>query len=195
MVEAEVHRVRPEERAWRGAPALDPRLVAVRPLQVVLRLLGQQPVRGRVRVEPPQAGVGTVRPREAEHRRQEQPLAAAVVLVFGVPPDAPAGGDERILDQVHELRPADEEERAVEPVVCARERLAANLVRAEAVPDAPERDGVDAGPFFPPVDARLAPDPLEPAGDVAGRLVPARAPASAERAEEEAPAVDLPRRP
>src|SRR5512133_609724 len=86
----EVHRVRPQERGGRQAPFLDPRLVALRPQQVILRLLRTVAVLPCVTLDPVEAGPCVVDPalvgvREAEHRRQKQPLAAAVELVLEMP--------------------------------------------------------------------------------------------------------------
>ena len=132
---------------------------------------------------------------EAEHRGQEHPLAAAVVLVVEVAPDASARRDERALDALDELGRADEELRGVEPVVGASDRLAPDLVRVEPLADAPERRGVDALALLPPVDARFRPVQLEPRADELRGVVPARRPAPAQRPEQEPEPVGLQLRP
>src|SRR3954454_1303771 len=196
MVQSKVHGVRPEERRRRRTPLLDPRLVAVRTQQMVVRLLRKVPVRLRVRLDPRKAcarvvDAAVVDVREPEHRRQEQPLAAAVVLVVEVAVDA-AVDEEVGLDAGDDLLRADEEQRAIEAIVRARERLALDLVGLQAVPDAPERRRVDPLALLPRVEAWLVPVMLEPARDERCRLVPPRLiAATAERAEEEAEAVDL----
>src|SRR4051812_26115788 len=76
---------------------------------------------------------------QTEHAREEQPFAAAVVLVVEVAPHAAARRHELRLDARDDLRRADEQERRVEPVGCMRERLLPDLVGAEPVADAPQR--------------------------------------------------------
>ena len=182
------------------APLLDPGLVPVRAQEVILRLLGQIAVLRRVGLDPAEAcpGVGeapVIDVGEAEHRRQEQPLAAAVVLVVQVAVHA-AVDEERLFDALDDLRGADEEQRSVEPVAGAGERLAPDLVGVEAVAHAPERRRVNPLALLPPVDARLGPVVLEPARDERRGLFPARVvAAAAQRAEEEAEPVDLQLRP
>src|SRR6478609_3829163 len=192
--------MRPEQGRRRLAPLLHPRLVPLGPQQVALGLLGQVAVRLGACLDPREARAGVVTAAvvevgETEHRRQQQPLPAAVVLVVEVAVHA-AVHEQRRLDARDELFCADEEQRSIEPVVGPREGLALDLVRAEPVADAPERGGVYALALLPPVDARLAPVVLEPACDVRRRIFPARRVAApAQRAEEEAEPVDLQLRP
>ena len=85
--------MRPEQRRRRLAPLGDPVLVPVGPQEVVLRLLRQIAVRMGMRLDPGEAFARVVGPAvvdvgEPEHRRQEQPLPAAVVVVFQVAMDA-----------------------------------------------------------------------------------------------------------
>src|SRR5262249_20054618 len=71
------------------------------------------------------------------------------------------------------------------------QRLFADVIGAEPVPDAPERHRVHAFALLPPVDARLAPVIVEPALDELRRLLPARRAAPSQRAEPQPEAVDL----
>ena len=60
--------------------------------EMVLRLLGQLAVRRRVRRDPVEAVARAVGLGEPEQRRQQQPLAAAVVDVVEMPVDAAVRG-------------------------------------------------------------------------------------------------------
>src|SRR5215213_6256669 len=157
---------------------------------MVLRLLRQRPVRRRVRSDPREAlpcaaGLLARRLGEAEHRRQQQPLAPAVVRVATVAVDAAAGTDELGADLAHDVgvegaeRWLQQEVTRVEPLAgyglvgrAAHRGSGLRTAAPEPERDRAERGGVDALALLPPVDARLAPDALEVVGgDLRGRLV------------------------
>src|SRR5258707_9624055 len=113
MMESKVHRMRPEQRRRRLAPLLDPGLIPLRAQEVILRLLGQIAVRASVRLDPGEAGAGVAEASvvdvgNPEHRREQQPLATAVVLVLEMAVHA-AVDEQRLLDALDDLRRADEE--------------------------------------------------------------------------------------
>src|SRR6478735_2832881 len=195
MVQSKVHRMRPEQRGRGRAPFLHPGLIPLRAQQVVLDLLGQIAVRRCVGLDPGKSCLCAGGLRETEHRRQEYPLAATVILVVEVAPDASAGRDERALDALDELGGPDEELRGVEPVVGAGDRLAPDLVRVEPLADAPECRRVHALALFPPVDARFRPVVVEPRSHQLRRVVPARRPTPAQRPEQQPEPVGLQLRP
>ena len=164
--------------------------------QVILRLLRQVAVRCRVRRDPLQPLLAVLRLGEPEHRRQQQPLAAAVVDVVEVPVHAAAGADERRHVDRAEAEEGEDEQARVEALLRAREIE----VVAEAGRDAGERRRVDALALLPPVEARLLAHPLQVGRGRRRRVAPAVAAAVpggvlAQRPEPEPPAVVLPVRP
>ena len=92
---------------------------------------------------------------KAQHRREQQRLAAAVVLVVEVAPHAAAGRDGRLLDPLDELGPADEEQRSVEAIVRPQQRFLAALIGAEPVADSHQRHHVDVVSIVQPRRSRV----------------------------------------
>src|SRR5215213_4243249 len=196
VVEREEHRVRPEERRGREAQFRHALVVCPGVEEVVLRLLRQAAVRRRVRRDPLEALSGTPGLGQPQHRREQDPLAAAVVDVVEVTVDAAAGADE--LRDVHgaEAEQGNDEEAGVEPLLRPRK---VELI-AESGCDAGECCRVNPLALLPPVHARLLADSFEISACCGRRVAPAVTAAVSGRVladgpEEEAPAIVLALRP
>ena len=86
---------------------------------MILRLLGQGAVGPGVGRDPLEPLGAAIRLGEPEQRRQQQPLAAAVVDVVEVAVDAAAGADERRDVDRAEAEEGEDEEARVEPLLGA----------------------------------------------------------------------------